>query len=193
MEVSIAPSGSWPHAGGVQHPGFPAGVCVVGRAGWVVDRRANAEKKVTATWWATTRNATRYGIATVPEPDTGKKITGYTVVDRDGTPSIQITQVLIDPTDALPLVTQAQIDAALPGAIAEYALRLEWADYDALVAAQAKAKADLAFFLKGKLADAGRRLNASTRAYLAAQALIQINATAYPIPDDPVPPASPRP
>ncbi|HMR51175.1 MAG TPA: hypothetical protein PKA33_01780 [Amaricoccus sp.] len=206
--VSIAPAddggsppAAWLHASGIQksarrHPDFAhagPGVLFQGGAGWVVDRDTMTEVWVPATKWAGLQpeQHARYGICEVGDPTAGHRVTGWTI-DR-AAPSVTLVEVLIDPTDALPLVTEAQIDAGLPPLVAEFVLREQWREYDEALAARNEVLDRFRPIMKARLAESGRRLNAARRAYLLAAFEAQMAAAGRPVPPMPVPPSSPRP
>lgn len=199
--ANSSPSEDWVNASKVQksarrHRDFAfagGGVLFEGYAGWAVDRDSMSELWVPATRWGTLQPSqhARFGICQVDDPTPGYQVTGWTI-DR-ATPSVTLIEELIDPTDALPLVTEAMIDAALPNAIAEYVLRREWQDYDEAVEMRDAEIARISAFLKGKIADAGRRLDDATWLYLRQEANAALAASAYPIPPMPTAPSSPRP
>ena len=201
--VSITPDpvNNWTRAGLAQkssrsHPDAAIagpGVLFEGRAGWVVDRDNSVEVWVAATKWANLQPGqyARFGVCEVPDVTADYRVTGWTI-DR-AAPSVTLVEELIDPTDVLPVVTNGQIDAALPGAIAEYVLIREWEDYDAAVEARDFEINRITAFLRDKLIAAGRKLNGATRTYLRQEAATLLAATDYAIPAVPTEPSEPRP
>ena len=132
MFASIAPSGTWPKAGlpctvPSGHPLrpyahlLPGGVVFQGSIGFAVDRVKGKEIEVGPQHMNQPQNAARWGIAEFTMPAASLVITGFTVSDRDGTPSVVAETALRDPTTAYAEATTAQLQAALAASITEMA------------------------------------------------------------------------